>query len=312
MEVPVTKGAKIPKVIHQIWIGKNPAPWIWMDTVREFCDAHGYKYMFWDEKLIETHLKFDAFPSAKEAYMLQEELKQLAGKCDILRYMILYKYGGIYIDADTVVLKPAKFAEFLETNEAHLFFGKEDLKPEFIQFVINGDRSPDVHGRTWLVANGLIGVKPNHPFFKRVLDECGEYSKRMRGKGAWREVGPAYITTLYEEMKEQYPDIMVYPMSYFYPLDWHGIIDPEHHKKVTVPEESMLFQYGYSTNHFDKIFKLRAMWAMVWPALGLLGALLLVYIGWCTMAKPSRGTASRGWVTLLKSWASKLRLSRFR
>jgi hypothetical protein len=158
-----------------------------------------------------------------------------------------------------------------------------------LENVIKNDTSTDVYGRTWRVANGLIGVKPAHPFFKRALDTCGEHSKQMRGKGAWREVGPAFITTLYEAMKDQYPDITVYPMAYFYPLDWHGITDPEHHKKVSVPEESMLFQYGYSTNHFDKILKERARWETLWNVVAVVGAIFLVYLVWRFVIKSSRG-----------------------
>jgi hypothetical protein len=58
--------------------------------------------------------------------------------------------------------------------------------------------------------------------------------------------------------KERFPDVHIYPMTLFYPVYWHGIKDPELHKKVQIPGESMLFQYGYSTNGFAEIFKARA------------------------------------------------------
>ena len=37
-------------------------------------------------------------------------------------------------------------------------------------------------------------------------------------------------------------------------MHWGGITDPELHTQIAIPAESMLFQYGYSTNHFEKIF----------------------------------------------------------
>jgi hypothetical protein len=71
----------------------------------------------------------------------------------------------------------------------------------------------------------------------------------------WKAVGPYYVTQIYNETRKEFPDVHVYPMKYFYPRHWAGIRDPELHKKIKIPEESMLFQYGYSTNSFHKIFR---------------------------------------------------------
>jgi hypothetical protein len=48
--------------------------------------------------------------------------------------------------------------------------------------------------------------------------------------------------------------ITVYPSKTFYPIKWHGITDIEMHTKIDIPEESVMFQYGYTTNNLeDKI-----------------------------------------------------------
>jgi ABC-type Fe3+ transport system substrate-binding protein len=80
----------------------------------------------------------------------------------------------------------------------------------------------------------------------------------LEGEAAWKRVGPLYVSRVYAQNKDQHPDVHVYPMRYFYPRHWKGITDPELHTKVTIPGESMLFQYGYTTNKFDKIFAERA------------------------------------------------------
>jgi len=232
--------------IHQIWIGDNPLPTEWMNTVKTFAAEYAYKYKLWSDSSLKA-LDFEAIPGLKALYTSFS--KQKAGQADILRLLILYKYGGIYIDADTVIMKPEKFHKFLEKNQG-VFFGWENLTAARTRKLGIGVRR--------LVANGMIGAEAGHPFIKALLEGIVENSKMASGKKeAWKEVGPLYITKMYSSLKNEFPDVKVFPMKYFYPRSWAGISDPELHTKVKIPGESMLFQYGYSTNRFDKIFKKR-------------------------------------------------------
>ena len=72
---------KIPKIVHQIWIGENKRPDIWMDTVKKFCNDYGYEYKLWDEKMgldlikehypwfLKTYEKYDVDLLTRLAYM---------------------------------------------------------------------------------------------------------------------------------------------------------------------------------------------------------------------------------------------------
>ena len=238
----------IPKIIHQIWIGDATRPDEWIDTVKEFAKEHGYDYKLWGADAKELGL--DDIPGLAAVY--KGFGHELAGRADIIRLLALYKYGGIYIDADSVIMKPEKFATFLKKNRAGVFFGWENL-------TALRTRKLGLKARR-LVANGLIGAKKGHPFFKKLLEGIVENAARLKDEersAAWKVVGPLYVTRMYNETRREFPDIHVYPMKYFYPRHWGGITDPELHKKVKIPGQSMLFQYGYSTNRFDKIFKTR-------------------------------------------------------
>jgi mannosyltransferase OCH1-like enzyme len=219
-----------------------------MDTVRDFAKNYGYEYKLWGADAKE--LGIDDIPGLAAVY--KGFGHELAGRADIIRLLALYKYGGIYIDADSVIMKPEKFAAFLDKNRAGVFFGWENLTAA-------RTRKLKLKVRR-LVANGLIGAKKEHPFFRRLLEgvveNAAQLSKPERS-AAWKVAGPLYVTKMYSETRREFPDIHVYPMKYFYPLHWKGITDPELHKKVKIPGQSMLFQYGYSTNRFDKIFKTR-------------------------------------------------------
>ena len=190
----------------------------------------------------------DAIPGLKKLY--SSFSSELAGKADILRLLILYKFGGVYIDADSVVMKPEKFHRFLKKTEG-VFFGWENLTAA-------RTRKLGLGKIRRLVANGLIGAEAGHPFLKALLEGIVENSKRTSETEAWKTVGPLYVTKMYMSLKKKFPDVHVFPMKYFYPRAWAGITDPELHKKVKIPGESMLFQYGYSTNKFDVIFKKKA------------------------------------------------------
>ena len=91
----------IPHVIHQIWIGPDPEPTMWTDTFRkDYLSANpDFSYKLWNNDNINE--LFTDFPIYKKVYDIE---KTWNGKSDILRYLILYLYGGIYIDADSVWL----------------------------------------------------------------------------------------------------------------------------------------------------------------------------------------------------------------
>lgn len=234
--------------IHQIWIGDNPLPTEWIDTVKVFAAEYAYKYKLWTDASLKE-LRIDEFPGLKKLYTSFGG--ELAGRADILRLLILYKFGGIYIDADTVVMKPEKFHTFLTKNTSGVFFAWENLPAA-------RTRKLGLGKIRRLVANGIMGAERGHPFLRLLLEGMVENSKNGYVHEAWKLVGPYYITKTYMAVKDDFPDVNIYPMNYFYPRSWAGIKDPELHKKVRIPAASMLFQYGYSTNRFDKIFKERA------------------------------------------------------
>ena len=101
----------IPKIIHQVWIGPNKPPQFlgsWRDKNPEF------EWWLWDIKAVKNFLPlynqhlFDEFAN-------QRTQTGITGIVDLLKYEILYKYGGIYIDADIECLRPLE-GEFLESD----------------------------------------------------------------------------------------------------------------------------------------------------------------------------------------------------
>jgi mannosyltransferase OCH1-like enzyme len=235
----------VPKIVHQIWLGKAIRPAVWMRSVKDFCADHGYKYMLWTDSNI-LHLGLDGIEGLKGLF----DAQKFEGKADIIRLLALYKFGGVYVDADTVITRPAKFAAFLEKNTAAVFFGWEDL---------TAARSKKLGkvGGTYLkrlVANSVIGARARHAFIQTLLERIVDNAAAEKGAAAWKAVGPMFVTRVYNEKKDWFPDVQIYPMKFFYPVHWGGIRDADHHTKIDLPPESMLFQYGYTTNKFGAAF----------------------------------------------------------
>ena len=246
-------GGGIPKIIHQIWVGENVMPKEWIDTVSKFAKAHGYKYMMWTESNINS-LKWDSFKGLRSVYNKMNTKKSFAGCSDIIRLLALYEFGGVYIDADSVIMKSSKFARFLNNNKASVFFGWRNEIEKKIKEILMKDSSVEIRNTNRLVANGLIGAVKGHPFIEHLLNGIQASVKKDETLHAWQTVGPLYVSREYFALKDKYPDIKVYPMKYFYPILWKNITDPKLHTKIKIPDVSMLFQYGYSTNNFQMYF----------------------------------------------------------
>lgn len=84
----------IPKIIHQIWLGPKSPPWNLMNTWRQ--NHPDWAYYLWRDSnrpILTAEKQFNRITS----YTM---------KSDILRYELMFKYGGMYVDCDVLCLKP--------------------------------------------------------------------------------------------------------------------------------------------------------------------------------------------------------------
>jgi mannosyltransferase OCH1-like enzyme len=149
------------------------------------------------------------------------------GKSDILRYEILYQNGGIYIDADSFIMRPFQLDSLIQQFNRDAGFGFE------------------VDGR--LVCGGVSLAIKGSLFMQKCIEEL---PKRDMSLMAWQSVGPALITELSARYHSEIP-LCFYKSTVFYPRRWHGIQDIQMHEKIELPPESVMFQYGYSTNNLE-------------------------------------------------------------
>jgi len=228
--------AQIPKTIHQIWIGPKKKPELYMkswhtDYIKQFPE---YSYSFWDDHKIQNLLRAEA-PKLLHMYN-QEEV--YAGKADIARYYIIYKYGGIYIDADSVWINNKSLDDLLTQAKGGFFIASEPKPNEKYK-----------HFQHFL-AQGVFGARIGHSFLRKILDYMRKimypnYTELRQTKRPWEVTGPVLVSKLY---KKEF-NITIFPSRFFYPISWHGITDNQLHTKIDLPKESYMFQYGITTNN---------------------------------------------------------------
>ena len=71
--------SKIPKIIHQLWIGPKEPPTKFMDTWKNIHEKEGFEYIRWSEEEMQKR-KF--YPTLLKK-VNQEEIN---GQADILRW----------------------------------------------------------------------------------------------------------------------------------------------------------------------------------------------------------------------------------
>jgi glycosyltransferase involved in cell wall biosynthesis len=207
----------IPKILHQIWIGPKEAPTNLMKTWK---DKHpDFEYILWNEQEISNklHLRCN-----EKINMISE----INGKADIIRWEILYQYGGYFVDADSICIEP--FDEFFEGKTAFATYENENV-------------------RDGLIATGTMGFIPKHPLCSDIIkwilsNESDELIKKTR---AWFSVGPALLTKMLETGK--YQDVSIYPSHCFLPIHFTGSRPYEGHKKVYGYQEWGTAKQSYDT-----------------------------------------------------------------
>ena len=150
----------IPKIIHQTWKDKNLPPIIYKVVSENisFFKMNGYELMFWTDEMI-LKLISDEYPNFYNIYKLARTGVQ---KGDIARILLVYHYGGIYIDLDVLVLKD--FAEILDMASNKLYITYEPRGQTTALY--NSDN---------YICNAFFAANKNNNMLKVILNNIPEY-----------------------------------------------------------------------------------------------------------------------------------------
>lgn len=196
--------ALIPKVIQQIWIGDRRPP---RELMASWADLNpAWEYKLWDNAAKwENQALIDAIP-------------ELHGKTDIMRYELLWREGGVYVDADSDCILPLE--DFLLEPPAWASWENAAVRPG-------------------IVANGYLGARPHHPLFGALLDRCRAAASRQP---VWKTIGSGLVS---DEVR-YHSDVHLWPSTMWCPRHFTDASD-------SVPAPIFAQQYWGSTLGYDTI-----------------------------------------------------------
>jgi Mannosyltransferase OCH1 and related enzymes len=141
----------IPRVIHQTWKGPRlPARY------RAFADTWRRAHPDWQWRLWTDadNARFVAqeFPELLALYLGYPQHIQ---RVDVIRYLLLYRLGGLYVDLDFECFR----------GVAPLLHGQQCV------LSLEADAHNAVHRTRRIVSNAFMAAVPGHPLFAAVIED---------------------------------------------------------------------------------------------------------------------------------------------
>lgn len=185
----------IPKIIHQIWLGKKPIPEECTHYMKTWKEHHpDWQYYLWTDA---DCAQFNFF----NQYLFDKAINP-GEKSDIWRYEILEHYGGVYVDIDMECVKSLD-----ELHEMFDFYvGLQPLDTGYVQLGI-----------------GIIGACPHHPILQHAIQALPSQEKEHQ---IIVKTGPLFFTRIVcTHLLQHNSGDIVLPASYFYPRGYNDTVD---------------------------------------------------------------------------------------
>lgn len=136
----------IPKIIYQTWYSNDVPEPIQKEIDIMMNINKGWERKFYNDNDIENFIKKEYDEYTLKTY---KKINIGAAKADFWRYLILYKYGGVYLDIDSIIVKPL---DLLINHDTELVISRERNKDRFTQW--------------------LLIVSQGHEVLKKCIDKC--------------------------------------------------------------------------------------------------------------------------------------------
>lgn len=164
---------RIPHIIHQTYVDEN-IPYKFSEFVKSFIRHNlDWKYYFWTDKSARR-LIADRHPGLLATW---DHYKKGINRADALRYVVLYEYGGVYVDLDFECLRPLHRV----TMKYACMFPTEPFEHSVFRLNV-----------PFLLTNAIILCRPKHPFLKQLIDSLPTYLPMAEQLDV---AGPCFVTS---------------------------------------------------------------------------------------------------------------------
>ena len=139
-----------------------------------------------------------------------------------MRYLLLYTYGGVFVDLDTWCRRPID--PLLSGNQA--VFAQE---PE---------RNCEIHHQKLIVSNAFMACSPCHPFLARVIDRL---KTQPWSNNVLYSTGPFMLT---EEYLATDKTVQLIPCELMFPLHIEDVENTRRNGWSATLEDKVTHAYG--------------------------------------------------------------------
>ena len=179
----------IPLIIHQTWdstaVPRKFVPWM-----RSWTHHHPqWQYWFWTPDDVRYLLR-QRYPDFVQFY---DRYPTILQRADVMRYFVLYTFGGVYADLDMECLKPIDPLLFNRS----CVFSEEPYEHVYILNRRVGDAN---------VMNCIMACRSGHPFFKELLDKLPQ-TKNISNRDAVATTGPFFVDSV---LKQYQANLTIY------------------------------------------------------------------------------------------------------
>lgn len=194
----------IPRVFHRVWFGR-PMPAPFEEYGRTWMRHHpGWEMRTWNDRNLPPLRNRRLFDASSV----------WAEKSDIVRYELLHRYGGVYIDTD--------------------FECRKNLEP----LLAGVDALAATEDGRW-VSNSIIGTTPGHPLMARMIDAIARSAGSGPDAPVNERTGPKLFSEVLESLALEGHSPTVFPARWFYPYHFS---EPERRHEA--------FPEAYAVHHW--------------------------------------------------------------
>ena len=181
----------IPKKLGHIWIGPLSAPYEWLESWKA-------QHPDWQYTLYDNDFLADYPFKTRELIEFYYSLGFYNGVADLMRYEILYEFGGLLPPSDAWCY-----------HNTEVLFQKPCAYTVYENELIRGE-----------LVSPILACEANNKFVGQLIEELLQLSTDDLD-APWKSTGNLFVAKM---IKKYNPDITIFPSHYFNPVHYEGLV----------------------------------------------------------------------------------------
>lgn len=227
----------IPHIIHQTWKDSN-IPSQFIPFVNSWKSRHpSWQYILWTDKKNRNFVA-EYFPKFLSIY---DSYPYAIQRADAIRYLLLYKLGGVYVDLDIECLQNI---ELMISGQASFYIAKEPAE------------HCTKHRKKMILCNAWMASSAKHEFLQAVIRELFENqtlqetcSYKRQGELVLNSTGPFMLTIIFQKMQRR-STIKLLSHVCVHPLTRDGAWRLYQSEDIKKLKDELRYQGTYAIHYF--------------------------------------------------------------